>query len=358
MSTREDELLALEAIYDSETFGRDDAKLGGQLRVVLDLKEPIVVVCQQEERSFRHFPPLVIHFELPDDYPEASPPKYTLSSQWLTVEQVTQHKRQKTDKVEPFFVAIQIMLEIGRTLATGRSRSLRMVPISLRIDARRTRNRRRRSNSPKTPDHAHARTKSPERPSNVHVARSCLVDSRRSRRHGNATRLRRGPPRMRRVHGNEKRHAIDSNSPVQSRLLSRVRQGLFRVFNPTGCRGLALLSRHRLQIDDGSEHRQGTRRTGALLAIRSPSPSRISRRNVGRRLLSACHVPMRGDLRRGARDDGRLHALHLRLLRPVRARVARRRAVPIESRRIATRQDGVRGGGDRGAARLRRAKVR
>ncbi|XP_065846190.1 E3 ubiquitin-protein ligase RNF14-like [Oscarella lobularis] len=89
MSTREDELLALEAIYDSETFGRDDAKLGGQLRVVLDLKEPIVVACQQEERSFRHFPPLVIHFELPDDYPEASPPKYTLSSQWLTVEQLS-----------------------------------------------------------------------------------------------------------------------------------------------------------------------------------------------------------------------------------------------------------------------------
>eukprot|EP00118_Oscarella_pearsei_P028148 m.1643 g.1643 ORF g.1643 m.1643 type:complete len:433 (+) comp7583_c0_seq2:24-1322(+) len=92
MTTREDELLALEAIYDSSTFLRDEGKLGGQLKVTVDLLEPLAISSSHETRQnrhFRHLPPLVILFKLPEDYPETSPPSYSLSCPWLSLNQLS-----------------------------------------------------------------------------------------------------------------------------------------------------------------------------------------------------------------------------------------------------------------------------
>lgn len=61
----------------------------------------------QAEYDVCFLPPLVLNFELPEDYPSASPPIFTLSSKWMTAAQVgasTWHADISGRRVEVFFL--------------------------------------------------------------------------------------------------------------------------------------------------------------------------------------------------------------------------------------------------------------
>lgn len=145
---QEDELLALQSIFSPQEFGRNESKVGGEIRVCVDLpagftvatkegelkiklrnlflfvkNKPMVELgsdfqaifnaeCQndgkdnwrlglnvvlfcffpsgdllcQYEISF--LPPLLLNFDLPEDYPSSSPPSFTLTCSWLSHTQV------------------------------------------------------------------------------------------------------------------------------------------------------------------------------------------------------------------------------------------------------------------------------
>lgn len=114
---QEDELLALTSIYDEEEFHRAESAQGGEIQLCLELPADFRVVVKgrpgsvraavhirfkktnelvpfcvagqtQTEYNVCFLPPLVLNFELPEDYPSTSPPIFTLSSKWMTAAQV------------------------------------------------------------------------------------------------------------------------------------------------------------------------------------------------------------------------------------------------------------------------------
>ncbi|XP_010179470.1 PREDICTED: E3 ubiquitin-protein ligase RNF14-like, partial [Mesitornis unicolor] len=91
---QEDELLALASIYDEDEFKRAESAQGGETRICLELPPGFkVFVSGNSTESLQSsrfeypvcfLPPLVLHFELPPDYPSTSPPAFTLSGKWLS----------------------------------------------------------------------------------------------------------------------------------------------------------------------------------------------------------------------------------------------------------------------------------
>uniref|UniRef100_A0A8C2Z995 RBR-type E3 ubiquitin transferase n=1 Tax=Cyclopterus lumpus TaxID=8103 RepID=A0A8C2Z995_CYCLU len=78
---QEDELLALNSIFDSEEFVRDGSKSAGEFRISVELPFPNLLGMQYD---ISFLPPLLLTFELPDDYPSSSAPSFSLTCSWLT----------------------------------------------------------------------------------------------------------------------------------------------------------------------------------------------------------------------------------------------------------------------------------
>lgn len=119
LDAQENELLALEAIYEDERqFIRSSHESGGELNIYLDVASPFLLllplkkdgalentsdlasprkeeelnqsVTTLEEVSVQHLPPIVLNFSFPENYPSTSPPCYTLSCKWLNESQVNE----------------------------------------------------------------------------------------------------------------------------------------------------------------------------------------------------------------------------------------------------------------------------
>ncbi|XP_032381754.1 E3 ubiquitin-protein ligase RNF14 [Etheostoma spectabile] len=101
MEEQEDELLAFRSIFDSEEFVRDDSKSAGEIRVSVELPSDFIVALKEGETLRQYelsfLPPLLLTFELPEDYPSASPPSFTLTCSWLTHTQLAVLSAQLTD---------------------------------------------------------------------------------------------------------------------------------------------------------------------------------------------------------------------------------------------------------------------
>ncbi|XP_051802950.1 E3 ubiquitin-protein ligase RNF14-like [Acanthochromis polyacanthus] len=101
LEEQEDELLALQSIFDSEEFVRDESKSAGEIRVSVELPADFNVVLKEGD-SLRQYeisflPPLLLTFDLPQDYPSSSPPSFTLTCSWLTHPQLHALGVQLTD---------------------------------------------------------------------------------------------------------------------------------------------------------------------------------------------------------------------------------------------------------------------
>ncbi|CAF96101.1 unnamed protein product, partial [Tetraodon nigroviridis] len=89
---QEDELLALQSIFGPEEFCRKEPNGGGEIRVHAELPAGFSVaikegeILSQYEISF--LPPLLLNFDLPEDYPSSAPPSFTLTCSWLSHTQV------------------------------------------------------------------------------------------------------------------------------------------------------------------------------------------------------------------------------------------------------------------------------
>lgn len=101
LEEQEDELLALQSIFDSEEFIRNESKSAGQIRVFVELPGGFTVSLKGGERlrqyEISHLPPLVLTFELPQNYPSSSPPSFTLTCSWLTHTQLSTLSTQLSD---------------------------------------------------------------------------------------------------------------------------------------------------------------------------------------------------------------------------------------------------------------------
>jgi len=107
--SQEDELLALESIYeDQRTFIRSPNEKGGQLNIFLEIPDNFLLKARSahvpspvkskattldDGNGFaclpvKYLPPIVLNFELPKGYPSREPPSFTLSCKWLTIFQV------------------------------------------------------------------------------------------------------------------------------------------------------------------------------------------------------------------------------------------------------------------------------
>ncbi|KAK9519659.1 hypothetical protein VZT92_022371 [Zoarces viviparus] len=93
MEEQEDELLALKSIFDSEEFLRDESKPAGEIRVSVELPADFTVTLQEGETLRQYeisfLPPLLLTFELPEDYPSSSAPSFSLTCSWLTHTQLS-----------------------------------------------------------------------------------------------------------------------------------------------------------------------------------------------------------------------------------------------------------------------------
>ncbi|XP_075457187.1 E3 ubiquitin-protein ligase RNF14-like isoform X1 [Ascaphus truei] len=90
---QEDELLALASIYPEDEFKRAETAQGGEIIVCLELPPNFEIfvkgnaaasITESFENTVSFLPPIVLNFELPPDYPTASPPIFTLSCKWLS----------------------------------------------------------------------------------------------------------------------------------------------------------------------------------------------------------------------------------------------------------------------------------
>uniref|UniRef100_A0A3B4UVB0 RBR-type E3 ubiquitin transferase n=1 Tax=Seriola dumerili TaxID=41447 RepID=A0A3B4UVB0_SERDU len=101
LEDQEDELLALHSIFGLEEFVRNESNPAGEIRVSVELPADFTVALtegetvRQYEISF--LPPLLLTFELPEDYPSSSPPSFTLTCSWLTHTQLSALGAQLTD---------------------------------------------------------------------------------------------------------------------------------------------------------------------------------------------------------------------------------------------------------------------
>lgn len=89
---RENEMLALASIYDEDVFRRADSDERGEVYLSLDLPSDFKLVFQgveETEHTVSFLPPLVLQFELPDEYPSSAPPRFTLRSTWLQSTQLS-----------------------------------------------------------------------------------------------------------------------------------------------------------------------------------------------------------------------------------------------------------------------------
>ncbi|KAM9385757.1 E3 ubiquitin-protein ligase RNF14-like [Pholidichthys leucotaenia] len=93
LEEQEDELTALHSIYGPEEFVRDESKFAGQIRVCVDLPADFSVTLKDGETLRQYqisfLPPVILTFDLPDDYPSSSPPIFTLTCSWLTQTQLS-----------------------------------------------------------------------------------------------------------------------------------------------------------------------------------------------------------------------------------------------------------------------------
>ncbi|CAK6972794.1 E3 ubiquitin-protein ligase RNF14-like [Scomber scombrus] len=93
LEEQEEEMLALQSIFDPEEFVRNEPKSAGKIRVSVELPAAFTVslregeTLRQYEISF--LPPLLLTFELPENYPSSSPPSFTLTCSWLTHTQLS-----------------------------------------------------------------------------------------------------------------------------------------------------------------------------------------------------------------------------------------------------------------------------
>nr|XP_015826569.2 E3 ubiquitin-protein ligase RNF14 isoform X1 [Nothobranchius furzeri] len=102
---QEDELLALQSIFASEEFIRKESKCAGEIRVSVELPEDFTVVLKHGGETLRQYdisflPPLLLNFELPEDYPSSSPPAFTLTCSWLSHTQLGLLSAQLADLYE------------------------------------------------------------------------------------------------------------------------------------------------------------------------------------------------------------------------------------------------------------------
>ncbi|XP_029527653.1 E3 ubiquitin-protein ligase RNF14-like [Oncorhynchus nerka] len=91
-AAQKDELLALASIYDEEEFHGAESAQGGEIQLCLELPPNFKLIVKGDkhtEYDVSFLPPLVLNFELPADYPSSSSPVYTLSSKWLSRDQMT-----------------------------------------------------------------------------------------------------------------------------------------------------------------------------------------------------------------------------------------------------------------------------
>ncbi len=120
--SQENELLALESIYEKRQFARSSEEKGGELNIYLDVPSPFLILLPSRRQSnqtdhhhndeedwggdrnaqhgiaanrqrlteitVNHLPPIVLNFKYPADYPSQKPPCFALSCKWLTKLQV------------------------------------------------------------------------------------------------------------------------------------------------------------------------------------------------------------------------------------------------------------------------------
>ncbi|XP_029002504.1 E3 ubiquitin-protein ligase RNF14-like isoform X2 [Betta splendens] len=93
LEEQEDELLALQSIFGSEEFIRNESKAAGEIRVSVELPADFTVVLKEGETLRQYdisfLPPLLLTFELPHHYPSSSPPSFSLACCWLTHTQLS-----------------------------------------------------------------------------------------------------------------------------------------------------------------------------------------------------------------------------------------------------------------------------
>ncbi|XP_071847831.1 E3 ubiquitin-protein ligase RNF14-like [Apostichopus japonicus] len=103
---RNDELLALNGIFDENVF-KSDLDKGGEILIHCKLPEDFHLFLRNEESKFAcqagarleekegkvlipisFLPPLVLRFDYPEDYPSCSAPHYSISCRWLSQQQI------------------------------------------------------------------------------------------------------------------------------------------------------------------------------------------------------------------------------------------------------------------------------
>ncbi|XP_074650346.1 E3 ubiquitin-protein ligase RNF14-like [Tubulanus polymorphus] len=110
--SQEDELIALASIYDDESFcvSKDDGDAaGGYFSACLELPTPFYIKLDSDQESkegekseisheVQYLPPIQLNFQFPAEYPSRSPPQFTLSCKWLSLNQLTK-LCQKLDEI-------------------------------------------------------------------------------------------------------------------------------------------------------------------------------------------------------------------------------------------------------------------
>ncbi|XP_077440307.1 E3 ubiquitin-protein ligase RNF14-like [Vanacampus margaritifer] len=98
---QENELLALQSIFGSDEFARHESKSSGELRVLVELPSGFLVALREGETVKQYkisfLPPLLLTFELPEDYPSSAPPSFTIRCNWLTHKQLAALGARLTD---------------------------------------------------------------------------------------------------------------------------------------------------------------------------------------------------------------------------------------------------------------------
>uniref|UniRef100_A0A3P9CU53 RBR-type E3 ubiquitin transferase n=1 Tax=Maylandia zebra TaxID=106582 RepID=A0A3P9CU53_9CICH len=102
LEEQEDELLALQSIFDADEFVRDESKSAGEIRVCVELPVGFSVALREgkSEYDISFLPPLLLNFGLPEDYPSSSPPSFSLTCSWLTHTQLAALRAHLADLYE------------------------------------------------------------------------------------------------------------------------------------------------------------------------------------------------------------------------------------------------------------------
>ena len=113
LEDQDEEILALRAILGEEVLHFDEKTRTGELIVNLKNEKPLTCFGPDSQKILLdHLPPVMIHFELPSNYPDLGPPMLSFKCPWMSNSQLKVLQKKIHELLEEYKVCNNLNMKL------------------------------------------------------------------------------------------------------------------------------------------------------------------------------------------------------------------------------------------------------